>query len=98
MTKASADELRAVWGPFGGEAGTYEVTNGNQITMRPITAKNPAATGALITYSYRLDGDTLWLTQQRTGMVRSRIQSQSKPCASNDERIRSALVQLAGIR
>jgi hypothetical protein len=23
------------------------------------------APGALITYSYKLDGDTLWLTQQR---------------------------------
>lgn len=67
VTRASADELRAVWGPFVGEAGTYELTNGNLITMRPIAAKNPAAMapGALITYSYRLDGDTLWLTQQR---------------------------------
>ena len=41
LTKASADELRAVWGPFVGEAGTYEVT-GNVMTMRPIAAKNPA--------------------------------------------------------
>ena len=51
--KASADELRAVWGPFVGEAGTYEVTGGNVITMRPIAAKNPAAMapGAFITYS-----------------------------------------------
>src|SRR5262245_772018 len=52
LAKASADELRAVWGPFVGEAGTYEVT-GNVITMRPIVAKNPAAMvpGAFITYS-----------------------------------------------
>ncbi len=28
VAKASADELRAVWGPFVGEAGTYEVTPG----------------------------------------------------------------------
>ena len=64
--KASADELRAVWGPFVGEAGTYEVT-GNVITMRPIAAKNPAAMvpGAFIAYSYKLDGDTIWVTQQR---------------------------------
>ena len=46
VTKASADELRAVWGPFVGEAGTYEVTAGNVITMRPIAAKNPAVMGA----------------------------------------------------
>lgn len=66
VTKAGADELRAVWGPFVGEAGTYEVTE-SAITMRPIAAKNPAAMvpGAFITYSYRLDGDTLWVTEQR---------------------------------
>jgi hypothetical protein len=67
VTKASADELRAVWGPFVGEAGTYEVTTGNLITMRPIASKNPAVMGpgVFITYSYKLDGDTIWVTQQR---------------------------------
>jgi len=67
VTKASADELRAVWGPFVGEAGTYEVTTGNLVTMRPIAAKNPAmmGPGVFITYSYKLDGDTIWVTQQR---------------------------------
>jgi hypothetical protein len=67
VTKASADELRAVWGPFVAEAGTYEVTTGNLVTMRPIASKNPAVMGpgVFITYSYKLDGDTMWLTQQR---------------------------------
>jgi len=67
VAKASADELRAAWGPFVAEAGTYEVTADNQITMRPIAAKNPAVMGPLvfITYSYKLEGDTLSLTQQR---------------------------------
>jgi hypothetical protein len=67
VAKATADELRAVWGPFVGEAGTYEVTNSSAITMRPLAAKNPAAMvpGAFITYSYRLEGDTIWVTQQR---------------------------------
>ena len=67
VTKASGDELRAVWGPFVGEAGTYEVTTDNRITMRPIAAKNPAVMGpgVFITYSYRLDGDTMWVTQER---------------------------------
>jgi hypothetical protein len=67
MAKASADELRAVWGPVVAEAGTYEVTNGNLITMRPVASKNPAVMGAgvFITYSYTLDGDRLSLTQQR---------------------------------
>ena len=65
--KASADELRAVWGPFVSEAGTYEVTPGNVITMRPIASKNPAVMGpgVFISYSYKLEGDTLSLTQQR---------------------------------
>jgi hypothetical protein len=67
VAKASADELRAVWGPVVSEAGTYEVTPGGLITMRPIASKNPAVmgTGVFITYSYKLDGDTLSLTQQR---------------------------------
>jgi hypothetical protein len=67
VAKATADELRAVWGPFVGEAGTYEVTSGDVITMRPLAAKNPATMvpGAFITYSYKLDGNTIWVTQQR---------------------------------
>ena len=66
VARATADELRAVWGPFVSEAGTYEVTSGS-LTMRPIASKNPAVMGpgVFITYSYRLDGDTLSLTQQR---------------------------------
>ena len=43
------------------------MTDGNVITMRPIVAKNPAAMGpgVFITYSYKLEGDTMWVTQQR---------------------------------
>jgi hypothetical protein len=65
--KASAEELRAVWGPVVSEAGTYELTQDGLITMRPIASKNPAVMGpgVFITYAYRLDGDTLSLTQQR---------------------------------
>ena len=67
VTKASADQLRAVWGPFVAEAGTYEITPENLITMRPIASKNPAVMGpgVFVTYSFKLDGDTLSLTQQR---------------------------------
>lgn len=66
VTKATADQLRATWGPFAGDAGTYEVTD-NVITIRPIVAKNPAAMapGAFISYGYMLDGDTLRITEQR---------------------------------
>jgi len=65
VSKASADELRAAWGPFAAEAGTYEI-KGDVITMRPIAAKNPAAMapGAFSTWSYELAGDTLRVTAQ----------------------------------
>ena len=64
IASATADELRAVWGPFVGEAGTYEISDTNVITMRPIVAKNPAAMqhGAFTTWSYKLEGHTLWVT------------------------------------
>jgi len=67
VTKASADELRAAWGPFAGEAGTYELTEGHLLTMRPMVAKNPDAMvpGAFTTYSYKLDGNTVWVTFQK---------------------------------
>jgi hypothetical protein len=67
VAKASADELRAVWGPVVTEAGTYEATSDGLITMRPIASKNPAVMGpgVFITYAYKLDGDTMTLTQQR---------------------------------
>jgi len=66
VAKATADELRATWGPLVAEAGTYEVS-GNVVTMHPMASKNPAATapGAFIVYTYKLEGDTLWLVQQR---------------------------------
>ena len=64
--KSTADELRAVWGPFVGEAGTYELS-GDVITMRPIVSKNPAVmgSGVFITYSLKRDGNMLSVTQQR---------------------------------
>ena len=63
VAAASADQLRATWGPFVGEAGTYEI-KGNLITMRPIAAKNPAAMieGAFSTWSFNRTGDTLLVT------------------------------------
>ena len=64
--KATADELRAAWGPLVAEAGTYEAAGGS-ITVRPIAAKNPAVMGpgVFITYAYTLDGTSLLLTQER---------------------------------
>ena len=66
-SSATADQLRAVWGPFVGEAGTFEV-NGNEITMQATVSKNPSAMtkGAVSVYTFRRDGNTLTLTQVRT--------------------------------
>jgi hypothetical protein len=66
VAKATADELRATWGPFVGEAGIYEVS-GNTITMHPQASKSPAAMapGAFIVSTYKIDGNTLWIAQQR---------------------------------
>jgi hypothetical protein len=63
---ATADELRAVWGPIVAEAGPYEVS-GNTITMHPMASKSPAAMapGAFIVSTFRIEGDTLWIAQQR---------------------------------
>jgi hypothetical protein len=65
---ASADQLRAVWGPFVGEAGTFEPRANDVITMQAIVAKNPSAMtkGAVSVFTYRRDGNTLTLTQVRT--------------------------------
>jgi hypothetical protein len=68
QARASADELRAVWGPFVGEAGTFEQSGNNMITMHATVAKNPAAMtpGTSSVYTYRREGELLTLTQVRT--------------------------------
>jgi hypothetical protein len=65
---ASADELRATWGPFVAEAGTFELSAGNTVALQPTVAKNPAAMakGARSVYTFKRDGDVLTLTQVRT--------------------------------
>ena len=66
INKATVDELRAAWGPFVGEAGTYEVSGGNLLITRPIVTKNPAAmaSGSFATSSFKLEGNVLWVTPQ----------------------------------
>jgi len=65
-SKATADELRAVWGPVIAEAGTYEIT-GDTLTLHPQASKSPAAmaAGAFIVCSFKIDGATLTIAQQR---------------------------------
>jgi hypothetical protein len=66
ISRATADELRALWGPIVAEAGTYEI-RGNTITMHPQASKSPAAmaAGAFIVATFTLDGNTLTIAQQR---------------------------------
>jgi len=65
-SKATADELRAMWGPIAANAGTYDVS-GNLVTIRPIVAKIPVVMkpGANEVYAFGVEGNTLSFTQQR---------------------------------
>jgi hypothetical protein len=65
-SKATADELRALWNPMLGNAGVYEVS-GNLVTIRPVVAKIPVVMkpGAYEVYEFRVEGNALTLTQRR---------------------------------
>jgi hypothetical protein len=65
---ATADELRAAWGPFVAEAGTFEVSGQNVLTLQALVAKNPAAmtNGATSVFTYERHGDKLTLSEVRT--------------------------------
>ena len=62
VATATANELRAVWGRFAANAGTY-VLSGDTLTLRPIVAKNPAimAPGYFQKAKFRILGDSLWV-------------------------------------
>jgi len=66
LTKATADELRAVYGPFTANSGTYEASGAN-VTFKPEVAKNPPvmAPGATNVSSFKIEGNTLTLTSVR---------------------------------
>jgi hypothetical protein len=65
-SKATADELRAIWGPLLANAGTYEIS-GDLITIYPLVAKIPVVmkSGANEVYQFRIEGKTLTLRQVR---------------------------------
>jgi hypothetical protein len=65
-SKATADELRAIWGPLLANAGTYDVS-GDLITIHPLVAKIPVVMkpGANEVYQFRIEGKTLTLRQVR---------------------------------
>jgi hypothetical protein len=63
---ATADELRADWGPMLANSGSYDIS-GDLITIHPIAAKFPVVMkpGAYEVYRFKIEGDTLMLTQVR---------------------------------
>ena len=64
--KATADQLRAVWGGVTSNGGTFTVS-GNTIRFVATVAKNPTvmAAGAWGESTFTLNGDTLVLTATR---------------------------------
>ena len=66
LLKATADEVRALYGPMIGNAGVYEIA-GNLVTIRPVVAKIPVVMkpGAYEVYKFRIESNTLTLTQRR---------------------------------
>jgi hypothetical protein len=64
--KATADQLRAIWGPFTSNAGTFTVS-GNTLRLVPMVAKNPGfmVPGLWNELTLTLNGDTLVLTSIR---------------------------------
>jgi hypothetical protein len=66
LSKATADEVRALYGPMVGNAGAYEISR-NEVTIRPVVAKIPLVMkpGAYEVYEFKIEGNTLTLTQRR---------------------------------
>jgi hypothetical protein len=66
LSKATADDLRALYGPMVGNAGIYEIA-GNQVTIRPVVAKIPLVmkAGAYEVYEFKIENNNLTLTQRR---------------------------------
>jgi hypothetical protein len=65
-SKATADELRALWGPLLANAGSYEIS-GDLITIHPLVAKIPVVmkSGATEVYRFHIEGKRLTLKQVR---------------------------------
>ena len=54
------------WNPFSANSGTYEIKEG-LLTTRPLVAKNETVmSGPGDTWEFKIDGDTLWLTDDDT--------------------------------
>jgi len=58
--KATSQEILAVYGPYVANTGTYEV-NGGTLIMHAMVSKNPELMGGSVTYSFKVQGNTLTL-------------------------------------
>jgi len=61
QAKITPAQALATYGPFTANSGTYEVS-GNTLTTHPLVAKNPAVMGGTLTFSFKVEGNTLTLT------------------------------------
>lgn len=61
-----AEKVRS-YDSFVANSGTYEIS-GSKLTTQTMVAKNPnrMSDRVSVTYDFKLDGDTLWLTSTRT--------------------------------
>ena len=66
LAAATADQLRATFGPFRAGAGTYELSGGEVTTRTEASMFGPVAPDAFAVQSYTLEGNTLMLTTRRS--------------------------------
>jgi hypothetical protein len=98
-SKATADELRAIWGPLLANAGTYEVS-GDLITIHPLVAKIPVVMkpGANEVYRFRIEGKTLTLRQVRNARGVAVCASTAQITSGGRTHPRRLLVELGSLR
>jgi hypothetical protein len=64
VAAATADQLRAIWGPVTANSGTFTVT-GNTVRLVRVAAKQPngMSSGNFLEFTFTRNGDSLSLTQ-----------------------------------
>jgi hypothetical protein len=67
VPKATAQEILGVYGPYVANTGTYEV-KGDTLIMHPMVSKNPELMGGSVTYSFKVQGNSLTLKMLKMAM------------------------------
>lgn len=67
LPKATPQEILAVYGPYVANTGMYEIRGGTLI-MHPMVSKNPELMGGSVTYSFRIEGNTLTMKMVKMTM------------------------------